>query len=69
MKKIVTFAAVAALATLSACTKEDAAAPEAVATETVANEVELNDDGTVKEAVDRSEANVDKRKNPNEQIP
>ena len=48
MKKIVTLAAVAALATLSACTKEDAAAPEAVATETVANEVELNDDGSVK---------------------
>ena len=48
MKKIVTLAAVAALATLSACTKEDAAAPEAVETETVVNEVELNDDGSVK---------------------
>ena len=47
MKKIVTFAAVAALATLSACSN-DAAAPEATATETVANEVELNDDGSVK---------------------
>lgn len=47
MKKIVTFAAVAALATLAACSN-DAAAPEAVATETVAEEVELNEDGTVK---------------------
>lgn len=57
MKKIVTLAAVAALATLSACIGEDAAAPEAVATETVANEVELNDDGSVAaEAVDAAEA-------------
>lgn len=47
MKKIVTLAAVAALATLAACSN-DAAAPEAVETETVANEVELNDDGSVK---------------------
>lgn len=48
MKKIVTFAAVAALATLSACTSEDAAAPDATATETVAEEVELNEDGSIK---------------------
>lgn len=47
MKKIVTFAAVAALATLSACSSETAPAPEA--TETVASEVELNDDGSVRE--------------------
>ena len=39
MKKIVTIAAVAALATLSACNKaEEAPAAEAVATETATNE-------------------------------
>lgn len=47
MKKIVTLAAVAALATLAACSSSEAPAPEA--TETAANEAvpELNEDGSV----------------------
>ena len=62
MKKIATIAAIAALATLSACTQ----------TETVDVPVDENAAATAEasdNAVDRSELNVDKRKNPNEQIP
>lgn len=66
MNKIVTLAAVAALTTLAACSKE--AAPTADATATaeatdaaneVANEV----------ANEATEVKIDKQKNPNEQIP
>lgn len=46
MNKFVTIAAAAAFATLAACAPE-ASAPAPEATETVANEVELNEDGSV----------------------
>jgi ABC-type glycerol-3-phosphate transport system substrate-binding protein len=55
MKKIVTIAAVAALATLAACSKGtetvDVPADEAAAASSSAD-VQLNDDGTVKTASD-----------------